>query len=625
MKILFGDLEANGLLEEATKVWCGVFKDKNTGEVFKFRPHQMKEMLEFLDTADVLIFHNGTFFDFPVLKKVYNWEFKGKKVDTLVLSRLLNPKRVSPPTCPNKIAPHSIEAWGYRVGRGKPEHEDWSVFSEEMLFRCSEDVEILELTYNALMKEAEGKKYRDAFLLTQELFVNLQKQEEYGWKVDVDYIHFCIRQLTRWIDLIDRATEKYLPTVVEVHEAKVKGEYNYIKKPFKKDGDYSSSVLSWHTTCGEGWNVNNVVGPFSRISFRKTNLNSNDEVKDFLLKEGWEPLEWNLDSEGNKRSPKFSKDDEFIGINNKLGKIISRRVQCRQRLSIIQGFLNVIRKDGAIPSVISNLAVTGRATHRNIVNIPHVGSFYGKQMRKIFSSRKGKVLVGVDSDGCQIRMLCARMGDDAYTKTVLEGDKDKGTDMHSVNMRNAGLTNRNTAKTFFYALIFGARDARLSKTLECSVAEAGKIREKFLNNLPALKDLIDKLTVEFRKTAKRRVNPWGKVEYYDGYIEGLDGRPIYIPNEHQILVYMLQSDEAIMMTKAYNEACKRLSAKYKWGEDYGIVGWMHDEINVECKEEIAEDVKKIVEDCIPYAANYYKIKCPHLGNGEIGKNWMEVH
>ena len=147
MKILFGDLEANGLLEEATKVWCGVFKDKNTGEVFKFRPHQMKEMLEFLDTADVLVFHNGTFFDFPVLKKIYNWEFKGKKVDTLVLSRLLNPKRVSPPNCPNKTAPHSIEAWGYRVGRGKPEHEDWSVFSEEMLFRCSEDVEILELTY----------------------------------------------------------------------------------------------------------------------------------------------------------------------------------------------------------------------------------------------------------------------------------------------------------------------------------------------------------------------------------------------------------------------------------------------------------------------------------------------
>ena len=50
-----------------------------------------------------------------------------------------------------------------------------------------------------------------------------------------------------------------------------------------------------------------------------------------------------------------------------------------------------------------------------------------------------------------------------------------------------------------------------------------------------------------------------------------------------------------------------------------------DEINVECKEEIADDVKKIVEDCIPNEANYYKIKCPHLGNGEIGKNWMEVH
>ena len=45
MKILFGDIEADGLLDTATKVHCGVFKDKDTGEVFKFRPNQIKEML----------------------------------------------------------------------------------------------------------------------------------------------------------------------------------------------------------------------------------------------------------------------------------------------------------------------------------------------------------------------------------------------------------------------------------------------------------------------------------------------------------------------------------------------------------------------------------------------------
>ena len=574
MKILFGDLEANGLLEEATKVWCGVFKDKNTGEVFKFRPHQINEMLSFLDTADVLVFHNGTFFDFPLLEKLYGWTFKGKKVDTLVLSRLLKPKRMSPPNCPNKEAPHSIEAWGYRVGRGKPEHEDWSQFSEEMLYRCTEDVEILALVYDALMKEAKGFKYRDAFILTQELFCNLQKQEQYGWFIDKDYLEKSIHQLERWIDMIDKAIDQHLPLKLVIEEKRVNGEYTYIKKPFKKDGSYSNSVSKWNIICGYSDDDCNVYGPFSRISFRKVDLDSNQETKEYLLEEGWEPKEWNTDNQGNKRSPKFSKDDTFIGINSKIGKLISRRVQCRQRLSILKGFQKNIRKDGAIPASVANLAVTGRATHRNIVNIPHVGSFYGKQMRKIFTARKDRVLVGVDSDSCQARMLCARMGDDNYTKKVLEDD------IHIENMRTAGLSNRSDAKKLFYALIFGAQDARLAKELSTTINGAKIIKERFLSNLPALKTLIDCLTDTFKKNAKKRLSPWGKIEYYDGWIEGLDGRPIYIPSERQILVYMLQSDEAIMMTKAYNEACRILKSKYNWGDDYGVVGWYHRSIVV---------------------------------------------
>lgn len=235
MRILFGDLEANGLLDTATKVHCGVFKDKDTGEVFKFRPHQIKEMLEFLNTADVLVFHNGTFYDFPLLKKLYNWEFKGKKVDTLVISRVIDPKRTLPANCPNKLCgPHSIEAWGYRVGRGKPEYTEWEEFDEEMLHRCTEDVEILALVYDALMNESKGKGYRNAFLLTQELFINLQKQEEYGWKVDINYMDFCIRQLNRWIKLIDKAVAPSLPVKLEVQETKRMENTTILRNPFSK-------------------------------------------------------------------------------------------------------------------------------------------------------------------------------------------------------------------------------------------------------------------------------------------------------------------------------------------------------------------------------------------------------
>ena len=101
--------------------------------------------------------------------------------------------------------------------------------------------------------------------------------------------------------------------------------------------------------------------------------------------------------------------------------------------------------------------------------------------------------------------------------------------------------------------------------------------------------------------------------------------PISVPSEHQLLVYLLQSDEAIHMAKAYCLAAERLHEKFKWGVDYGIVSWIHDEFQVECKEEISEEVSTICKQAIVDAGLYFNIKCPHKGESEIGKNWFETH
>lgn len=628
MRIVVGDLEANGLLDTATKVHCGVFKDINTGELWKFKPHEIRQMLEFLDTTDVLIIHNGIGYDWPLLEKLYNYKYKGKKVDTLIMSRLLNPKRLLPPNCPNKkIGPHSIAAWGYRVGRGKPDHDDWENFSEDMLHRCTEDVEILHLVYNKLQEESKGGNWRNAFLLSFKLFEYLQKQEQYGWKVDKPYMLKCIHQLEHWIARIDRALEKHLPIVVEIQELKKDGEYLYVKKPFLKSGEYSKSSKAWVDCIVESGSVApDIVGPFTRISFRRVDLNSNLETKNYLLAAGWQPLEWNIDDDGNRTSPKLSKDDPFDGINGGVGRLVARRVQCRQRKSIIEGLVNSIRPDGRIPSVINNLADTARATHRNIVNIPGAKSFYGKQLRKMFCSEGGKVLVSIDSDADQIRKLAGRMNDPAYTETVINGDKDKGTDIHSVNQRAAKLPNRDAAKTFFYGFLFGAGDTKIGKIVGGTAADGARLKQQFLAGLPALGALLERLSAEWRKTAKSRFNPkWNKMEYFDGYITGLDGRPIKVPFEHQILVYLLQSDEAICMAAAYVKFNSDLEKKYVWGRDYGVVCWYHDEYTVECIPEISEDVKRLGENAITWAAKHFKIPCPHVGHGQVGKNWYEVH
>ena len=626
-RVVIGDLEANGLLREATKVHCGVFKDISSGVVTKFRPHQIPEMLTFLDSIDVLIMHNGIGYDFPLLKKLYNYEFKGEKVDTLIMSRLLNTKRVVPPNCANrKAGPHSVEAWGYRVGRGKPEHNDWENFSEEMLHRCSEDVEIQHLIYKALLVEMGESNWIPAFKLTFKLFEYLQKQEAYGWKFDVQLAHRHLHQLQFWIDRIDKVLDRHLPLLVECLETKEKGEYKYIKKPFLKSGEYSESVANWFKSSSIPMETRLVGGPFTRIQLRKVDLNSNDETKTFLLDSGWEPLEWNTNDEGERTSPKLSKDDPFEGIVSGIGRLVAKRVQCRQRKSIIEGLIGLVREDGRIGSIINSLAATGRATHRNIVNIPKATSFYGKQMRKLFTSGDGKVIVGTDSDGCQLRMLAGRMNNAAYTEALCNGDKKLGTDNHSLTAKIGELESRDIAKNVMYCLLFGGGDTKLAKTARKPVGSGALLREKLYRGLDGLGDLMEKLTAEWRKTAKRKYHPkFNRMEYFNGYITGLDGRPILVPYEHQLLVYLLQSDEAIMMTAAYVKANADLEKKYKYGDEYGFLIWYHDEYEVECDEAIKEDVKNITENAIVWAGKYFKISCPHVGDGQIGKDWYAVH
>lgn len=293
-----------------------------------------------------------------------------------------------------------------------------------------------------------------------------------------------------------------------------------------------------------------------------------------------------------------------------------------------------MRADGRIAARVSGMADTRRMKHADVVNVPNSNAFFGYQMRKGFIARPGWKLVGCDAASCQDVMLAARANNEAFTKMLLEGDKDKGTDGHSLAMNaiNEVLDrfklpriNRGTAKNFNYGWKFGASDNKLGRMANASKEVGAEIRVALGTVFPAQQALIDKLTEQWKKTATKKVNRWGKVEYADGCISALDGAPLRIKSEHTILVYTLQSDESIMMSAAYNYLHARLAKRFKYGEDYLIVGWVHDEYQIECKEDIAEEVAKIAESCIPAASDFYKLAVRQRGEADIGNNWAETH
>jgi len=151
------DIETDGLLDEMTTIHCAVAKDYKTGEVIQFRHNDLDTFAGLID-GNVVIGHNLISFDMPAIQRFYDVSPK-MEIDTLVMSRLLNPDRERPEGLPQKVGPHSLKAWGYRLGFYKGEYgeqEDaWVDFNEDMLAYCVQDVELTEQVYKALMKEMQ--------------------------------------------------------------------------------------------------------------------------------------------------------------------------------------------------------------------------------------------------------------------------------------------------------------------------------------------------------------------------------------------------------------------------------------------------------------------------------------
>ena len=641
------DLEANGFLDKATNVWCGVFKDVKTGKVWKFDKDQIPEMLDFMSTCANLIAHNGFNYDLPLLEKLYGYKYRGNVIDTVIMSRTMYESPFVSPAWPRYLhtRPHSLEAWGYRLGRGKPDHSDWENYSPEMLHRCTEDVEITYLLFKKLCDESKKNNWSAANATNQKLFKILEMQQDYGWLVDRKHMDTCCSLLRHWISRIDRLVAPVMPMVIVIEEGtnpvkdrEEKGHYKYVREPFTKAGKPKASLAKWYSERGidPGFIDEQVYGPFSRISFRRVDPAKADECKNFLLESGWIPDAWNISKvTGEKTSPKMSYKDNFIGVDGMAGKLISKRVQCSHRLSTIEGYIKRIRPDGRLPSRITGIASTGRLKHGVIVNVPNVESFFGKMMRRIFTTPVDKRLITCDADSCQNRLLAARADAPDFTAMLLNGDKAKGTDSHSLTQKainrvlsrhNKPTITRGSAKNVGFGWKFGASTTKIGAMVGGSKQLGEEIKESLEEEFEAQAAVTKELTAEWRKHAKKRVNQWGNIEYYDGWFTGLDGRPITVKSEHAILVFALQSDESIVMTNAYVLAYQAMiKSGLVWGKDFAIVNFMHDEISVEASPQHVEVVTKILEESINKAGQLFNLTVPQIGEADVGNNWSETH
>ena len=566
---LFLDIETNGL--DPDTIWIAV-----TIQDGKVQEHYDKESLSLALQGDFpVVGHNLIGFDLPVLEKLWGIHVsKDRVVDTLVLSRLANPQREGG---------HRLANFG-----GKGDHDDWACLSPEMVEYCIQDVRVTEQAYNKLRMELI-KFSQDSIDLEHEVQWIIQEQVRNGWLLDVRHA----------ADLLATLKERKMAVEDEVHEV-FKPKWVDVKQVVpktKKDGSLSKVGL----TDDEYQKVQQSGDrtPFMRRALKPFNLGSRQQIGEYLIDFGWKPCK--LTPTGQpmvdesvlstvKDIPQAALIAEYLMLQKRVAQVQSWVDEANPDTDRVHGYVN------------TNGAVTGRMTHSkpNLAQVPASYSPYGKECRQCWIARDGYKLVGFDASGLELRMLAHYMDDKEYTNEVIGGD------IHTANQHLAGLESRDQAKTFIYALLYGAGDAKLGTVAQGGASAGRVLRERFMSNLPAYANLKGRVAQEAAQ----------------GWINGLDGRRLWIRSEHAALNTLLQSAGALVMKQALITLDKYAKL---WGMDYKIVGNIHDEVQTEVPASQAEKFGQLAVSCLEAAGIHFNLNCKLAGEYQIGTSWADTH
>lgn len=440
------------------------------------------------------------------------------------------------------------------------------------------------------------------------------EMKQTGFPLDIEECNKQISQLNERIDWVDSVVMPFIPPKPKAYGVTV-------SKVFKMNGEPTKMVTDWFKE-----DSHMVVGEFTRITFEPINLGSAPQVKAWLLKNGWQPQEWNYkkdargkeikDREGNKikSSPKITADSlDDLEELGQAGRLISYREKVKHRRNQLKGFLKNCRTDGRVPSVVNTLgAETRRMTHSVIVNVPNPNKKkqFWPIVRKVFySGSSNYVVVGADASQIQIRGLvhyAAALGDWSGVETFRKIDAGEAKDFHEVNGETAGVS-RQDSKGLFYGYIFGAGIPKTAKQLGRTEKETKAIRAKFDKAVPYFKKVVDHLVKFYRKY---------------GYITGLDGVKIFVESEHMLLCYLLQNFEAVLVKHALIVAYRKIKEE---SLDAKVVTFQHDEFQFICHKDHANRLKEVLEESMIEAGTIVGSNCPILGEAKIGLTWYDTH
>lgn len=633
------DIEANALINPIN-IWLIVCKDIDNNQMYFFRnvtqdKDQADAFLIFAKEVKLWIGHNLLGYDLPVLNSLLGLDVHAllpNCIDTLIVSKLVNYSQEDG---------HSLKSYGQRLNLEKQEFSDWTKYSQQMEDYCVRDVDICEAVYHRYSSVLNNPDYAVSINLEHQFQLVVNRLGNNGFCFDVVRAKSLLDRVERELKELDKAIERQFPPrlklLKEIHPTRTKyGTLN--KKDFRwvSDGDLSEFN----------------GGPFCRLHSVCFNPNSHKQLIEVLNEARWKPLEKTKTHIDLERTIHRIKKEKRVDIDlkeyyndlermrrtgyrineNNLASLpddapapartLARRILLESRRRTLTEWLGLLSPDNRIHGTFYGIgAWTHRMAHQrpNTANIPTTKKLYGSDMRSLWCAPPGKVLVGVDAKGIQLRIFAHYIDDKEFTKELLNGDP------HSLNKRILGdiCQTRDAAKRFIYALLLGAGVNKLSEILESNSEKTREALSRLLSRYPGFAYLKETI---IPKDARK------------GWFTGLDGRRVPIPGQtqsersHLCMSGYLQNGEAIIMKRAClkwaDTFTSRITSRFLGHHfDWKIVNFVHDEWVLEAPDDlsIAEEIKNIVCQSIADTGEELKLRCPMAGEGRIGINWSTIH
>ena len=616
MKTLFFDIETNAIedwsnLSDLHTVHCLSIYDPTTPKMITYHGAGIQNGLQELAKADRIVGHNVIGFDLPALSKMYSFHPPLIKVlDTMVMAKCIvadvrNDDFLRKNYDKSLVGSHSLKAWGLRLSKltklsyGE-EDGAFDSYNDEMRKYCERDTIVTQILFDYLMQQNPSGE----MLAIEHWFAFLMRlQEKKGFAFDIEKAEKLeLKLASKRAELLDRL-QKEFPAKTEEMKTPAGWEVEGYTAPTKaklklilKDAGLKQSL------------ANDAVKLGNKTKTILFNPGSRHEIK-----QRFEELGIEIPVQPDGKTIKMD-GATLERINHPFASLLLEYLTVQKRLGqLAEGNVAWLKlmKDGRIHGrVNTNGAVTGRCTHSfpNLAQVPAVDMDYGEECRDLFKAGDGYKLVGCDASGLELRMLAHYLafydGGD-YAKEVIEGD------IHTRNQKAAGLAERSQAKTFIYALLYGAGDQLIGEIVGGGAREGQELKRRFYSNIPALAKL--------QAAIERKVTNGGK-------LVGLDGRILPVRSAHAALNMLLQSAGAVTMKVALIQLFQQLNhLKWQHGREYSFVANVHDEFQAEVKPDKASVFCELAVESIRRAGKELKLNVMLDGEAKVGMSWKETH